>query len=115
MRGTLPRGLETSVPSGDVAPARRAEHRCRMRPLATALLAAVCLLATAATALAAPARMPHALPAPVACAGCWVPAPRTSWQWQLSGTVRRSVAAQMYDIDMFEATPALVADLHARG
>ena len=45
---------------------------------------------------------------------CWAPAPNTSWQWQLSGTVRRSVAAQMYDIDMFEATPALVADLHAR-
>ena len=56
-----------------------------------------------------------ALAAPVACPGCWKPAPNTSWQWQLSGTVDRAVNAQMYDIDMFEATPALVADLHARG
>jgi hypothetical protein len=88
-----------------------------MRPLTTALIAAACLLATAATASAAPPPGPaaHALPAPAACAGCWVPAQRTTWQWQLSGTVRRTVAAQMYDIDMFEATPALVADLHARG
>jgi hypothetical protein len=88
-----------------------------MRPLTTALIAAACRLATAATASAAPPPGPaaHALPAPAACAGCWVPAQRTTWQWQLSGTVRRTVAAQMYDIDMFEATPALVADLHARG
>jgi hypothetical protein len=90
-----------------------------MRPLATALLAAACLLAApagpAAARSSAPApSTPHALPAPVACPSCWAPAPNTSWQWQLSGTVRRSVAAQMYDIDMFEATPALVADLHAR-
>jgi hypothetical protein len=82
-----------------------------MHRAAAALLAAVCALALAAV----PASAGQARPAPVACPGCWKPATGTSWQWQLSGTVERSVNAQMYDIDMFESTPALVADLHARG
>jgi hypothetical protein len=88
-----------------------------MRRFATALIATACLLAASAgPAVARPSvNAPHALPAPVACLNCWAPAQDTSWQWQLSGTVRRSVAAQMFDIDMFEATPGLVADLHGRG
>jgi hypothetical protein len=88
-----------------------------MRRLATVLIAAACLLsafAGGAAAAPAPAR-PQALPAPVACTGCWVPAQTTSWQWQLSGAVQTSVNVQMYDVDMFEATPALVARLHALG
>jgi hypothetical protein len=85
-----------------------------MRSLATVLIAAACLLAAAGPAAAAPSQAaPHTLPAPVACPSCWTPAQTTSWQWQLSGTVRTSVDAQMYDIDMFEATPALVGRLHA--
>lgn len=78
------------------------------RRLAVGLIAAVCLLA----ASAAPAA---ALPAPVACRDCRLPTVRTSWQWQLSGTVSTAVRAHMYDIDMFEATPALVRHLHAQG
>ncbi len=82
-----------------------------MRRLATCLLAALCLLAAASGSAVA-----RTLPAPVACGpSCWVPAQSTSWQWQLSGTVRTSVVAQMYDIDMFETTPALVARLHGLG
>lgn len=38
-----------------------------------------------------------------------------TWQWQLSGTVDTSVAAQVYDIDMFESSAALVRRLHDMG
>jgi hypothetical protein len=82
----------------------------RMRRIATCLLAALCLLAAAGGSAVA-----RALPAPVACPGCWEPAQSTSWQWQLGGTVDTRVRVQMYDIDMFEATPALVARLHGLG
>ncbi|MBI5533986.1 MAG: endo alpha-1,4 polygalactosaminidase [Deltaproteobacteria bacterium] len=45
----------------------------------------------------------------------WVPAPGTTWQWQLSGAVNTSYDVAVYDIDLFDATPALVAQLHAQG
>ena len=45
----------------------------------------------------------------------WIPAPRTSWQWQLSTPVDQSVDAQMYDIDMFSNDVRVVQSLHAKG
>lgn len=45
----------------------------------------------------------------------WIPAPQTSWQWQLSGTLDLSVNAEVFDIDMFETDPAVVQQLHSRG
>jgi hypothetical protein len=54
------------------------------------------------------------LPPPTPCPGCWHPALRTSWQWQLSGTVDQSFAVQRYDIDMFDNTSSVVASLHSR-
>jgi hypothetical protein len=47
-------------------------------------------------------------------------APGTAWQWQLTGTVNEAVldgvsGPKMYDIDMFSATPALIARLKAKG
>ena len=45
----------------------------------------------------------------------WTPAPTTTWQWQLSGALDRSVPAQLYDVDLFETPASTVADLHARG
>jgi hypothetical protein len=45
----------------------------------------------------------------------WTPAPGISWQWQLSGALDLSVDAALYDIDLFDATAATVAALHARG
>jgi hypothetical protein len=56
-----------------------------------------------------------ALPPPVPCPECWVPAPVTSWQWQLSGKIDRSVDAEMYDVDMFETPSTVVGQLHAAG
>jgi hypothetical protein len=45
----------------------------------------------------------------------WAPAPTTTWQWQLSGTLDRSVPAQLYDVDLFETPASTVAALQAGG
>lgn len=45
----------------------------------------------------------------------WVPKPHTTWQWQLTTPVNRSVPAQMFDIDLFDNSAAVVAALHRSG
>lgn len=55
------------------------------------------------------------LPAPAPCQGCWIPAPVTSWQWQLTGSLDSSVNAAMYDIDLFGNAASAVSALHQRG
>lgn len=45
--------------------------------------------------------------------GYWYPAPGTSWQWQLSGTLDTSFDVQAYDIDLFNTTESQIAALHA--
>ena len=55
------------------------------------------------------------LPAPVPCDGCWKPALRTSWQWQLQGRIDTSVHAHMFDTDMFETSKATVQTIHDHG
>ena len=45
----------------------------------------------------------------------WQSAPGSSWQWQLSGTVDTGVDAAVYDIDGFDTSAAVVAELHAKG
>ncbi|MFC4119729.1 endo alpha-1,4 polygalactosaminidase [Nonomuraea zeae] len=91
--------------------------------ISAAALAATTLIA-APTAQAAPAVRPAraaALPAPVACAGCWRPALNTSWQWQLSSLPKKPfLNVQMYDIDGFAAkdgaiVKSLKADKPGRG
>jgi hypothetical protein len=52
---------------------------------------------------------------PSRAAARWIPAPGTTWQWQLSGTLDTSVDVQMYDVDLFDTASAAVADLHAQG
>ncbi len=47
--------------------------------------------------------------------GLWRPAPRTTWQWQLTTPVDESVEAAVYDIDGFDNPPSVVASLHAAG
>jgi len=44
----------------------------------------------------------------------WRPAPGTSWQWQLSGTIDETLDVAMYDIDLFDAPKAVIDRLHAR-
>jgi hypothetical protein len=55
-------------------------------------------------------------PPPAAPAGRrWVPAPGTTWQWQLTTPVDTSVDAQVFDIDGVENGPEVVQALHAKG
>jgi hypothetical protein len=56
-----------------------------------------------------------ALPAPVPCRACKHPAPRTSWQWQLTGRIDERVDAALFDVDLFDAPESVVRSLHARG
>jgi hypothetical protein len=82
-----------------------ARHRS-MVPVLMALLAVLGALLVSPS----PAR-----PAATAAQARWVPAPGTTWQWQLSGKLDQSVDAQMYDIDLFDNSTSTVASLHARG
>jgi hypothetical protein len=45
----------------------------------------------------------------------WVPAPGTTWQWQLTVPVDLSAEAQVYDIDGFDNSARVVDRLHALG
>jgi hypothetical protein len=45
----------------------------------------------------------------------WVPSPRTTWQWQLTGTVDESVDVEMIDIDLFDSSSALISRLETSG
>ena len=71
-------------------------------------------LVTACVAVSAPTPA-LAIPDPAPCDGCWQPELRTSWQWQLQGTIDQSVNAHMFDVDMFETPKATVASLHDKG
>ncbi len=81
--------------------------------------AAVALL----VAVAAPALVVWAVPAEAAAppvkrgapGGVWLPPAVSSWQWQLTGTIDQTVAAQMFDVDLFDTPASTVASLHALG
>lgn len=45
----------------------------------------------------------------------WRPAPCTTWQWQLTGTIDTSVDVAMYDVDLFDVPQATVDALHGAG
>lgn len=47
--------------------------------------------------------------------GRWQPAPKTSWQWQLSGSLDTSFDVAVYDIDLFVTTQPQIDDLHVKG
>jgi hypothetical protein len=43
------------------------------------------------------------------------PTAGTTWDWQLETPINPTANVQVYDIDMFDNTAAVVADLHSRG
>ena len=45
----------------------------------------------------------------------WYPAKGATWQWQLTTPVNTAVNVGVYDIDMFDNSPAVVARLHQLG
>jgi hypothetical protein len=53
--------------------------------------------------------------AAVSTGGVWHPAPGTTWQWQLTGTIDTTVSAQMFDIDLFDAPQVVIDTLHGKG
>ncbi len=80
----------------------------RRRSLLLALLMLTFTLAPASTAAAS-------VPPPTPCVGCYVPAARTSWQIQLTGTINQNVNASLFDVDLFDTPATTVAALHAKG
>ncbi|OAN10845.1 endo alpha-1,4 polygalactosaminidase [Photobacterium jeanii] len=48
--------------------------------------------------------------------GNWYkPTPSTTWQWQLTGTVNTSYNVDVYDIDLFDSSEDLIAQLQQSG
>jgi len=45
----------------------------------------------------------------------WTPALTDTWNWQLSGTVKTTVDAKVYDIDLFDTPQSTIDALKARG
>jgi len=45
----------------------------------------------------------------------WAPAPQTTYQWQLTGTIDTSINVQMYDIDLFDNTAKTIETLNKAG
>jgi hypothetical protein len=61
------------------------------------------------------ASMPGAATSRPAATPSWVPSPSDTWQYQLQGTIDRTVDADVFDVDAFDVTKATVAALHAKG
>ena len=81
-------------------------HRLTARRVTAGALAASALVAAVVGLSTGPAS---------ATDGWWRPAAGVTWQWQLTGTLNRSVNAAVYDIDAFDVTAADVSALHAAG
>jgi hypothetical protein len=57
-----------------------------------------------------------ALPTAHAGDSIWVPALKTSWQWDLSSeTIDTSLEVNMYDLDLFDTDASVVEGLHNQG
>ena len=55
------------------------------------------------------------VPMSSARADTWQPEPGATWQWQLQGTLDTTVSADVYDIDGFDNSKAVVGNLHDDG
>jgi hypothetical protein len=57
------------------------------------------------------------VPDPVGCPGCWHPALKVSWQWQLQDPPKAGALldVEMYEVDGFEASRSLVTAMHTKG
>ena len=112
----------TKVAAARVAAARaRAASLARSRTGAVALVARISVasvvradVASARLAATALARR-RAVAAADSGRTVWHPARGLTWQWQLSGAIDTTVAAQVFDIDAQTNAASVVAALHARG
>lgn len=62
-----------------------------------------------------PPALPVALPAQAGPAARWIPPPGSTYQIQYDGRLDLRVPAAIYDLDMFDTPPAVVAQLHRMG
>lgn len=88
------------------------------RGVVAVTLALAVLLGVAPAAVARPNIGPTLRVAdPMACPGCWHPALKVSWQWQLQDPPKAGALlnVKMYDVDGFEASKSLVAAMHTKG
>ena len=84
-----------------------------MTPIFRVLLRSLCAFSLAATV--ASAALLAAPQAPVS-SDIWRPEPRTTWQWQLTGSpFDQWPDVQMYDVDLFDTDTLLVRTLHGQG
>lgn len=75
----------------------------------------VLFLLAAVSALLVAAPLPANAAGAAATGTWWKPKPGLSWQWQLTGTLDRTVRAQVYEIDGVDRTAADVKALHSAG
>jgi hypothetical protein len=58
----------------------------------------------------------NSLASPASPGGAWrLPGLTSSWQWQLSGEIDTSYEVGMYDLDLFETSPAVIKQLQEEG
>lgn len=55
------------------------------------------------------------IPPATTTTGIWKPKPFTTWQWQLTGTIDTTVSADMFDIDLYDASQATIATIQKKG
>lgn len=90
----------------------------RGRGVVFATLVLVAMLGAPPAVAAGPIDRPAARVADrVGCSGCWHPALRVSWQWQLQNPPKAGALldVKMYDVDGFETSKSLVAAMHTKG
>ena len=73
------------------------------------------LLLGACTGRTQPIPLDHGAGSASAPRHLWVPAPGTTWQWQLSGRPDTTVDAQVFDVDAVDTPAEVVATLHRAG
>lgn len=77
------------------------------------------LLLFASALAACSSTLPTAAPVPVSptasTLGHWTPPLEASWHIQYSGEIDTTLPVEIYNLDLFDTSPATIADLHARG
>jgi hypothetical protein len=86
------------------------------RQLASLLLPCILAMTFSSMPVRASAGPALRVARPVACAGCWHPGRKVSWQWQLSSPPKASALldVKMYDVDGFETSKRLVRAMHTK-
>lgn len=85
--------------------------------LRSCILLTILLPALALTACSSdlPATAPVTSPSTSSSPAHWTPPLQASWQIQFSGAINTTLPVDIYNLDLFDVTPEVISDLHARG